>query len=116
MCILFYFTAIKHECLIITELPGEFFNVIVLLTIICTYEKDVRRRGVVGRILAHPGGPVSIPGGCRNYNFSSVTGCVSFVRILTCVVSGGDPDIVATTHSGRSAPRILHVSDRRRVL
>ena len=57
----------------------------------------VRRRGVADKDPAfQPGGPGSIPGGVRNFNFYSGPGCVSFVSVLSCVVSGGGPDIVLT--------------------
>ena len=47
---------------------------------VCSIYSIVRRRGVVGRILAfQPGGQGSIPGGFRNFNFYSGTGCVPFV-------------------------------------
>ena len=46
-----------------------------------------------------PGGPGSIPGGVRNFNFCPGVGCVSFV----CVVFGGGPEIVLNTYSGRPA-------------
>ena len=40
----------------------------------------IRRRGVVGRVHAfQPGGPGSIPGAVRNFNFCPGIGCVSFV-------------------------------------
>ena len=40
----------------------------------------IRRRGVVGRVPAfQPGGPDSIPGGIRNFNFCPGIGCVFFV-------------------------------------
>ena len=42
----------------------------------------------------HPGGPDSIPCRARNFNFYPGTGCVSFICVLSCVVSGGGPDIV----------------------
>ena len=66
--------------------------------------RSIRRRGVVGRVPAfQPGALCSIPGGVMNFNFRPGIGCVSFVCILSCVVSGKDPDIVMTTHSGRPA-------------
>ena len=65
---------------------------------------SIRRRGVVGRVPAfQPGGPGSIPGRVRNFNSYPGNGCVSFVCVLPCAVSGGGPDIVLTTHSGRLA-------------
>ena len=75
---------------------------ILLLYIVCY--KSFRRRGVGGRVHDFlPGGPGSILGGVRNFNFWPGIGCVSFVWILSCVVSGGDPDIELTTHSGKAA-------------
>ena len=69
----------------------------------------IRRRGVVGRVSAfQPGCPGSIPGGVRNFNFCPGIGCVSFVCVLSCVVFGGGPDIVLTTHSGR--PALVYLS------
>ena len=60
----------------------------------------IRRRDVVGRVPAvQPGGPGSIHSGVKNFNLCPGIGCVSFVCILTCVVSGGDPDIMLTIHS-----------------
>ena len=68
----------------------------------------IRRRGVVGRVLAfQPGDLGSIPGGVGNFNFCPGIGCVSFVCVLSCVVFGGDPDML-TTHSGR--PALLYLS------
>ena len=62
----------------------------------------IRRRVVVGRVPAfQPGSPGSIPGGVRNFNSYPGIGCV--LNVLSCAVSGGDPDIVLTTHSGRLA-------------
>ena len=49
-----------------------------------------------------PGGPVSIPGGVRNFNFCPGIECVSFI------VFGGGPDIVPTTYSGR--PALVYLS------
>ena len=65
---------------------------------------SIRRRGVVGRVSAfQPGGPGSIPGVVRNFNFCPGIGCVSFVCVLPCVVFVGGPDIVLTTNLGRPA-------------
>ena len=50
----------------------------------------------------------SILGGVRNFNFCAGIGCVSFVCVLSCDVSGGGPDIVLTTHSGR--PALVYLS------
>ena len=58
----------------------------------------VRRRGIVGRIPnLQLGGPGSIPCGSGILIFTLGLGvCPSFV--FYCVVSGGGPDIVLTTH------------------
>ena len=57
-----------------------------------------------GRVPAfQPSGPGSIPGGVRNFNSYPEIGCVSFVCLLSCAVSGGRSDIVLTTHLGRHA-------------
>ena len=62
---------------------------------------------LVGRIPAiEPGGPGSIPGGVRDFNFYPGTGCVSFA--FCPVLSGGGPDILLTTDSGR--PALLYIS------
>ena len=54
---------------------------------------------VVGRVPAfQPGSPGSIPGGVRNFNFCPGIGRVSSVCVLSCVVFGGGPDTVLTTH------------------
>ena len=45
----------------------------------------------------------SIPGRLRKFDFSLGTRCVSFFSVLVCVVYGGGPDIVLTTHSVKSA-------------
>ena len=51
--------------------------------------KIILRGGEFGTILAfQPGGPGSIPGWDRNFNFYPGTGRLSFV--LACVVSGSD--------------------------
>ena len=64
--------------------------------------KLIRRRGVVGRVPAfQPGSPGSITGGVRNFNFCPGIGCLSFVCVLSCTVSGGGPDIVLTRHLER---------------
>ena len=64
---------------------------------------------MVGRVPAfQPGGPGSISGGVRNFSFYPGTGCVLFVCILFCVVSGGGPDIVLITHPGR--PALVYLS------
>ena len=47
-------------------------------------------------------GQDSIPGGVRNFNLYPGTGCVSFFFVLSCVASGGGPDVL-TTYSERSA-------------
>ena len=52
------------------------------------------------------GGPGSIPGGVRNFNFCPGIGCV--LCVLLCVVSCVGPDIVLTTHSGR--PALVYMS------
>ena len=58
----------------------------------------VRPRDVISRVPAfQPDGPCSIPGGVRNFNSYPGTGYV--LCVLSCVVSGGGPDIVLTTHS-----------------
>ena len=54
------------------------------------------------------GGPVSIPGGVRNFNSYPGIGCVPFVCVLSCDASGGGPGIVLTTHSRR--PALVHLS------
>ena len=61
---------------------------------------------MVGRVPCLPtrrDGPGSIPGGIKNFNFCPGIGCVSFVCVLSCVVSDGGPNIVLTTHSGKPA-------------
>ena len=64
---------------------------------------------MVGRVPAfQTGGPGLIPGRVRNFNLCSGIGCVSFLCILSCVVFGGGPDIVLTTHSGR--PALVYLS------
>ena len=64
---------------------------------------------MIGRVPAfQPDGPGSIPGGVRNFNSYPGIGCVSFVCVLSCVVFGGGPDIVLTTHSGR--PALVYLS------
>ena len=70
----------------------------------------IRRRGLVGRVPAFQhGGPGSIPGGVRTFNFCPAIRCVPCV--LSCVVSGGGPDIVLATHSGR--PALMYLSSVR---
>ena len=53
-----------------------------------------------------PSNSGSIPGGVRN--LISGIGCVSFVCVLPYDVTGGGPDIVLTTHSGR--PALVYMS------
>ena len=62
----------------------------------------IRPRGVFDRI------PAFEPGGVRNFNFCPGIGHVSFVCVLSHVVSGRGPAIVLTTHSGR--PAIVYLS------
>ena len=60
--------------------------------------------GVIGKIPAYkPGGPGSIPGGVRYFNFYPGNGCVYFIRVPSCVVFGGGPDILLISDSGRPA-------------
>ena len=68
----------------------------------------VRRHGVVGGNPAfQPGGRASsIPDEARNFKIYSRIGCNVFC-VLSCIVSGGGPNIVMTTHSGRSTPMYL---------
>ena len=47
------------------------------------------------------GGPSSIPGGTRNFNFYPGTGCISFACVPSCVVSGGCS--VIADHASRKA-------------
>ena len=66
---------------------------------------------MIGRVPAlQPGGPGSIPGGVRNFNFYPGIGCVcvSFVCVLSCVIFGGGPYIVLTTPSVR--PALVYLS------
>ena len=64
----------------------------------------IRHRGVFDKVPAfEPGSPGSIPGGVRNFNFCPGIGYVSFVCVLSYVVSSRGPDIVLSTHSGRPA-------------
>ena len=66
----------------------------------CIYK--ICRPGLVSRVLAlKPGGPGSIPGRVRNFNLS--WDWVWVLCVMFCVVFGGGPDIVLTSHSGRSA-------------
>ena len=61
----------------------------------------VKHRDVVGRIPAfQTGGPGSIPGDNRNFNLYYGTGCVSFVFVLSCGVSGESPDVLLASDSG----------------
>ena len=79
----------------------EHFEICILKLIL------IRRRGVVGRVPAfQPGGPGSIPGWVRNFNLSWDWVCV--LCVLSCVVFGGGPDLVLTTHSGR--PALVYLS------
>ena len=48
----------------------------------------IRRRVVVGRVpVFQPGGPGSISGGVRNFNFCPEIGCVSFVCVCPVLPS-----------------------------
>ena len=67
------------------------------------------RRGVVGRVPAfQPSGPGYFPGWVRNFNIYSWDWVCVFC-VLSSAVSGGDPDIVLTTHSGR--PALMYLSN-----
>ena len=64
---------------------------------------------MVGKVPAFQAvGPGSISCGVRNVHFYPGNGCVSFVCVLSCVVSGGGPDIVLTTSSAR--PTFVYLS------
>ena len=57
---------------------------------------------MIGRVPAfQPSGPDSIPGEVRDFNSYPGIGLVSFVCVLSCVVSGDGSDILLTTDSGR---------------
>ena len=60
------------------------------------------RRGMVGRLPSSQ--PGFDPGGARNFNFYPGTGCVFFVGVLPCVVSGGGHDILLTTDFRETRP------------
>ena len=69
----------------------------------------VCRCGMVSRVLAfQPGSSGLIPSRIRNFHFYLGTWCVSFVKVLSCAVSCGGPDIVLITHSGR--PALVYLS------
>ena len=53
------------------------------------------------------GRPSSIPRGLKDFNLYPGTGCVSFVCVLSCIVSSGGSDILLTTGSERLAIVLL---------
>ena len=64
---------------------------------------------MVGRVPAfQPGGPDSIPGGVKNFNFYLGTRYMPFFLVLSGVVSSDGPDIALATHSGR--PALVYLS------
>ena len=65
---------------------------------------------VVGRVPAFQRSvPGSIPSGVRNFNSYLGTGCLCFICVVPCVVSGDGPAIVLTTNSGRLAIVVLSI-------
>ena len=48
---------------------------------------------------SNPAALIRFPAEVRKFNFYPGTGCVCVFCVLSCVVSGGNPDIVLTKHS-----------------
>ena len=69
----------------------------------------VPRPGVVGRVPAFQPGPGTTSGRVRNFFYYPGTGFVSSVCVISCVVSGIDPDILLTTISGK--PALVFIQD-----
>ena len=73
------------------------------------FESSVAEAWSVESLPSNPAARVRFPAGSGN--LISILGlgvCVSFVYVLSCVVFGGGPDIVLTTHSGR--PALVYLS------
>ena len=81
-----------------TTRPRSGLNIMYFILIL--KHKSVEH-GVLGTVPTfQPGGPGLSPEGVRNFKFVPGTGCVSFVSVLSCVVSGGGPELGLTTQSG----------------
>ena len=86
---------------------NELFHTIDISSWICIIEfKILRRHGEVGRYPAFQlGGPESIPIEVRDFRLDPGTRCVSFIYVLSCVVSGGGSHSLLTIASTRCRPR-----------